>query len=91
MHSLFLEFVGFLNYTPQTFFILEPVEIVELMEKARQRIKFEHELQYVAVANAIGGAFSKKHKYQDVFKNEKQKKQVTDEEREEMRKFLEYW
>ena len=83
--------MGFLNYTPQAFFILEPVEILDIMDQARQRIKFEHELQYVAVANAIGGAFNKKHKYQDVFKEETQKKQVTEEEREEMKKFFENW
>lgn len=83
--------MGFLNYSPQTFFILEPVEVLDLMEQARQRIKFDHELQYVAVANAIGGAFNKKHKYQDVFKDDTQKKQVTEEEREEMKRFLEDW
>lgn len=83
--------MGFLHYTPQTFFILEPVEILDLINKAKQRIQFDHELQYVATVNAIGVAFNKKHKYYDVFKEDTQKKQVTEEEREAMRKFLQDW
>ena len=83
--------MGFLNYSPQAFFILEPFEVLDLIEKAKQRIKFDHELQYIATVNAIGATFNKKHKYHDVFKDEVQKKQVTDEEREEMKKFLQDW
>lgn len=67
------------------------MECEELLEKARERLKFEHELQYIATVNAIGVTFNKNHKYHDVFKEEKKKKQVTDEEREEMRKYLENW
>ena len=67
------------------------MECEELLEKARERLKFEHELQYIATVNAIGANFNKNHKYHDVFKEEKKKKQVTDEERKEMRKYLENW
>lgn len=61
------------------------------MEKARQRYKFDHDLMYIATRNAVGGLFSKNYKYEDVFGKENQKKEVTDEEREQMKKYLESW
>ena len=61
------------------------------MDKAKQRIKLDHELEYVAIMNALGSCLNKNHKYFNAFKEESRKKQVTDEEREEMKNFLENW
>ncbi|SCI51445.1 Uncharacterised protein [uncultured Clostridium sp.] len=88
---MFLELVGFLNYSPQAFFMLEPCECFEIMQKARTRFKFEHELMYVAFSNAIGSAFSKNYKYNDVFKSSKSKKEVTKEEKQRMKEYFENW
>lgn len=83
--------MGFLHYSPQVFLDLEPVEAMDILKKAKERMQFDHELQYISTINAIGTAFNKKHTYYDAFKENTQKKQVTDEEREEMRKYLENW
>ena len=75
-----------------SFFICEVIEVVKLLEKMRDRIKFEHELQYIAISNALGKNFSKGYKYVDVFENRKSvKKEVTDEEREELKSYFEQW
>ena len=61
-----------------SFFICEVVEIVKLLEKMKDRLKFEHELQYIAICNALGKNFSKNYKYFDIFeKKENKKKEVT--------------
>ena len=75
-----------------SFFVLEIVEVIKLLEKMKDRMKFEHELQYVAISNALGKAFNKNYKYFDLFekKNEK-KKEVTQEEREELKAYFESW
>ena len=83
--------MGFLGYSPQVFSVLEPYEALDIMDRAKDRMKLDHELQYIANLNAIGAALNKNHKYFNAFKEEPKKKQVTDEEREEMRKFLENW
>ena len=75
-----------------SFFVCEVVEVVKLLEKMKNRIKFEHELQYVAICNALGKNFSKNYKYFDVFENKKDiKKEVTDEERKELKTYFENW
>ena len=61
------------------------------MEKARTRFKYEHELMYVAIINALGKSNSKTYKYYDVFKNNDKKTTVTDEERAEMIAYLQEW
>ena len=75
-----------------SFFILEVVEVIKLLEKMRSRMEFEHKLQFVAISNALGKAFKKNYKYNDLFekKNEK-KKEVTQEEREELKAYFESW
>ena len=75
-----------------SFFILEVVEVVKLLEKMRSRMEFEHKLQFVAISNDLGKAFNKNYKYNDLFekKNEK-KKEVTQEEREELKAYFESW
>ena len=75
-----------------SFFVLEIVEVIKLLEKMKDRMKCEHELQYVAISNALGKAFNKNYKYFDIFekKNEK-KKEVTQEEREELKAYFESW
>ena len=43
--------------------MLEPVEIIELIEKIKLRIQYDHELQYIAFLNALGKSNSKDYKY----------------------------
>ena len=75
-----------------SFFICEVIEVVKLLEKMRDRIKFEHELQYIAICNALGKNFSKNYKYFDVFeKKEIKKKEVSEEERKELKSYFENW
>lgn len=75
-----------------SFFILEVVEVVKLLEKMRSRIEYEHKLQFVAISNALGSAFNKSYKYNDLFENKKAiKKEVTQEEREELKAYFESW
>lgn len=75
-----------------SFFICEVIEVVKLLEKMKDRIKFEHELQYIAICNALGKNFSKNYKYFDVFeKKESKKKEVSNEERENLKTYFENW
>ena len=75
-----------------SFFMLEVIEVVKVLEKMRDRLKFEHELQYVAICNALGKNFSKNYRYFDVFeKKEAKKKEVTQEEKEELKNYFENW
>lgn len=83
--------MGSLGHSPQSFFVLEPVECMDIIEAARKRFQFEHELQYIAMLNAIGPMYIKNYKYRDIFKDNKAKKEVTEEEKEDMRKMLEDW
>jgi hypothetical protein len=72
--------------------MLEVVEVAKILEKMRDRLKFEHELQYIAICNALGKNFSKNYKYFDVFeKKEAKKKEVSEEEREELKNYFENW
>ena len=75
-----------------SFFICEVKEILKLLEKMKNRIQFEHELMYIAICNALGKNFSKNYKYYDVFeKKEAKKKEVSEEEREELKNYFENW
>jgi hypothetical protein len=75
-----------------SFFICEVKEILKLLEKMKNRIQFEHELMYIAICNALGKNFSKNYKYYDVFeKKEAKKKEVTQEEKEELKNYFENW
>ena len=75
-----------------SFFICEAKEILKLLEKMKNRIQFEHELMYIAICNALGKNFSKNYKYYDVFeKKEAKKKEVTQEEKEELKNYFENW
>ena len=75
-----------------SFFICEVVEVVKLLEKMRDRLKFEHELQYIAICNALGKNFSKNYKYNDIFdKKDNKKKEVTQEEKENLKSYFDKW
>ena len=75
-----------------SFFICEVKEILKLLEKMKNRIQFEHEIMYIAICNALGKNFSKNYKYYDVFeKKEAKKKEVTQEEKEELKNYFENW
>lgn len=83
--------MGSLGHSPQSFFVLEPFECIDIIEASRKRFQFEHELQYIAMLNAIGPMYIKNYKYRDIFKDNKAKKEVTEEEKEDMKKMLEDW
>ena len=92
INSLFLEAIGFYNMPMASFFLLEVVEVLKLLEKMKSRIQFEHELMYIAICNALGKNFSKNYKYYDVFeKKEAKKKEVTEEEKEELKDYFMNW
>ena len=92
INSLFLEAIGFYNMPMASFFICEVKEILKLLEKMKNRIQFEHELMYIAICNALGKNFSKNYKYYDVFeKKEAKKKEVTQEEKEELKSYFNNW
>ena len=92
INSLFLEAIGFYNMPMASFFICEVKEILKLLEKMKNRIQFEHELMYIAICNALGKNFSKNYKYYDVIeKKEAKKKEVTQEEKEELKNYFENW
>ena len=75
-----------------SFFIYEVVEVVKLLEKMKDRLKFEHKLEYIAICNALGKNFSKNYKYFDVFeKKENKKKEVSEEEKEELKSYFSNW
>ena len=75
-----------------SFFICEVFEVVKLLEKMKSRIQFEHELQYISICNALGKNFSKNYKYFDVFeKKENKKKEVSEEEKEELKSYFSNW
>ena len=75
-----------------SFFVCEVVELVKLLEKMRDRIKFEHELQYIAICNALGKNFSRNYKYNDIFdKKDNKKKEVTQEEKEKLKSYFSEW
>ena len=75
-----------------SFFVCEVKEILKLLEKMKNRIQFENELMYIAICNALGKNFSKNYKYYDVFeKKEAKKKEVTQEEKEELKNYFENW
>ena len=55
-------------------------------------MKFEHELQYIAICNALGKNFSKGYKYFDIFeKKDAKKKEVTQEEKEKLKSYFDSW
>ena len=92
INSLFLEAIGFYNMPMASFFICEVKEILKLLEKMKNRIQFEHELMYIAICNALGKNFSKNYKYYDVFeKKEAKKKEVTEEEKENLKTYFNNW
>ena len=92
INSLFLEAIGFYNMPMASFFICEVKEILKLLEKMKNRTQFEHELMYIAICNALGKNFSKNYKYHDVFeKKEAKKKEVTQEEKEELKDYFMNW
>ena len=75
-----------------SFFMLEVVEVVKILEKMRDRLKFEHELEYIAISNALGKAFNKNYRYIDIFEKKKhKKKEVTKEEKENLKTYFDKW
>lgn len=82
--------MGFLGYSPQSFFYLEPTECLDILEQREKKIKFDHTLMYVAIVNAIGSTSSKDYVYQDIFEKNKNA-EYTDEEYEGLMEELKKW
>lgn len=82
--------MGFLGYSPQSFFSLEPTESLEILAESEERIKLDHKLMYVSIVNAIGTTHSKGYQYKDVF-DDNSNSEYTEEEKEELIKKLEDW
>lgn len=82
--------MGFLGYSPQSFFYLEPTECLDILEQREKKIKFDHTLMYVAIVNAIGSTTSKDYVYKDIFENNKNA-EYTDEEYEGLMEELKKW
>lgn len=92
INTLFNEAIGFYNMPMASFFMLEVVEVVKILEKMRDRLKFEHELEYIAICNALGKNFSKNYRYIDIFEKKKhKKKEVTKEEKENLKTYFDKW
>lgn len=70
--------------------MLEPRECIEVLSKAKDRYRFDHELEYIAISNALGKAFSKNYKYNDVFKDS-DNKEINEDEKQKMREYFENW
>lgn len=92
VNTLFIEAIGFYNIPIASFFVLEIKEVVSIMTKIKERIEFDHRLQYIAFQNVIGKSFGKNYKYYDVFESrEPIKKEVTEEEKEELKAYFDSW
>ena len=74
--------------TVSDFFDLEPYVISDILGTAKQRIEYQHRLDYIAVMNAVGQMLSKKYKYLDVFDENNQPKEYTEEEANDLRSEL---
>ena len=84
-----MQMLGYLNRSLTDFFLLEPKEIVEIIDLASSKLKNDHYLQYIATANAIGMCFGGgDFDYIDVFtKSESISDEYTEDEVEYLRNF----
>ena len=46
---------------------------------------------YTAITNALGSAFNKNYRYNDVFDRKEVKKEVTQEEKQKLKEYFESW
>ena len=75
-----IQSVAVLNMTVSDFFDLEPYILLDMFRTARDRIEYNHRLEYIAVKNAIGEMFSKNYRYIDIFDDKNTPKEYTEEE-----------
>lgn len=85
--------MGIYNIPLASIYELEPRELVLVMEKSYERMKFDHISQFTAIKNALGLSFSKGYKYEDLFSETKKqrKKEVSEEEKESLMNYFELW
>lgn len=85
--------MGIYNIPLASIYELEPRELVLVMEKSYERMKFDHISQFTAIKNALGLSFSKGYKYEDLFSETKKqrKKEVSEEEKESLMNYFESW
>lgn len=88
MYELMKQSVAVLKMTVSDFFDLEPYMLVDMFETARERDEYIHRLECIAVMNAVGGMFSKKYKYIDIFDKDNIPKEYTEEEAKELKNEL---
>ena len=84
-----MQMLGYLNRSLTDFFLLEPKEIVEIIDLASSKLKNDHYLHYIATANARGMCFGGgDFDYIDVFaKSESISDEYTEDEVEYLRNF----
>lgn len=85
--------MGTYNIPLASVFDLEPREVVLVLEKASNRLEFDHYSNFSAIKNAIGLAFSKGYKYENIFEKTKtqSKKEISEEEKEDLINYFENW
>lgn len=90
---LVTEAMGIYQIPLASIYELEPRELVLVMEKSYERMKFNHISQFTSIKNALGLSFSKNYKYDDLFEKVKcqSKKEVSDKEKEELINYFETW
>ena len=74
--------------TVSDFFDLEPYMLADFLETAKTRDEYNHRLMYIATMNAVGGMFSDKYRYVDVFDEKQIPKEYSEEEAEKLKSDL---
>lgn len=82
-----MELIGYLGHSLSDFSLLEPREIVKIIEISRKRVQTEHRLHYIATLNAIGACLGgQDFDYIDVFASSSSENETyTDDEVEFLR------
>lgn len=90
---LVTEAMGIYNIPLASIYELEPRELVLVMEKSYERMRFDHISQFTAIKNALGLSLAKGYKYEDLFSETKKqsKKEVSEKEKEDIISYFESW
>ena len=73
--------IGYIKSSLSDFFLLEPREIIKIIEVSRNKVQTEHRLQYIATVNAIGVCFGgKDFDYIDAFASSNSNNETYDDD-----------
>lgn len=61
-----------------------------MIKDIEEELKLKHTLEFIAVKNAIGQAFSKNYRYIDVFKKEAESIELSEDEYEDIKNELDW-